>query len=586
VTTAVDRAHAGAAVEAARATPGALSVEVDHHMHLGDAGQTPAVGEGTTQVQGVAPAVLSDDTYRGQQWALDTLQAETAWSLHRATGQVVAVLDTGVDATHPDLAGRVLPGNDFVAAGGDGRTDPQGHGTHVAGIIAAVAGDHRGIAGLADGADILPVRVLDATGSGWASDAANGIVWAVDHGAGVLNLSLTGADDATLAAAVSYAQSRNVVVVAAAGNDRNSGDPAEYPAAYPGVAAVAATDATMASAGFSETGADVKLAAPGVAILSTYPVALGSFASMSGTSMAAPYVAAAAALVRAAAPQLNATAVLEDLYRTADDLGQPGRDDEFGAGLVDPVAALRSLPGPGQPVGSMPSGAAPRVGSWFYLNDQNSGTANIVLAYGDPGDQVLVANTDGSGGDKLLIRRGNTYYVRNSLTTGPGDYSFVYGNPTDTVLVGDWNGDGKDTLAVRRGNTYYIKNSLSTGTADAVINYGNPTDTVLVGDWNGDGTDTLAVRRGGTYYLKNALTTGVADVVFAYGDPGDTVLAGNWNGHSTGLAVRRGNTYYLKNALTTGVADVVFAYGDPGDTVLVGDWNGDGTDSLGVRRVG
>jgi hypothetical protein len=230
--------------------------------------------------------------------------------------------------------------------------------------------------------------------------------------------------------------------------------------------------------------------------------------------------------------------------------------------------------------------SAALTGSWFYLNDQNSGTANIVLAYGDPGDQVLVANTDGSGGDKLLIRRGSTYYVRNSLTTGPGDYSFVYGNPTDTVLVGDWNGDGKDTLAVRRGNTYYIKNSLSTGTADAVINYGNPTDTVLVGDWNGDGTDTLAVRRGGTYYLKNALTTGVADVVFAYGDPGDTVLAGNWNGHSTGLAVRRGNTYYLKNALTTGVADVVFAYGDPGDTVLVGDWNGDGTDSLGVRRVG
>jgi GH25 family lysozyme M1 (1,4-beta-N-acetylmuramidase) len=224
-------------------------------------------------------------------------------------------------------------------------------------------------------------------------------------------------------------------------------------------------------------------------------------------------------------------------------------------------------------------------GSWFYLNDQNSGQANIVMSYGDPSDQVLVANTDGVGGDKLLIRRGNQYFVRNSLTTGAADYSFVYGDPGDMVLVGDWNGDGKDTLAVRRGNTFYIKNSLTTGVADSVISYGDLGDTVLVGDWNGDGVDTLAVRRGNQYFIKNSISSGVADTVFSYGNPGDTVLVGSWNGKTTGLAVRRGNTFYLKNDLTSGVADTVFSYGNPGDTVLVGDWNGDGVDSLGVRRV-
>lgn len=225
------------------------------------------------------------------------------------------------------------------------------------------------------------------------------------------------------------------------------------------------------------------------------------------------------------------------------------------------------------------------AGSWFYLNDSDTGQANNVFSYGDRGDVVLVANTDGTGGDKLIIRRGNQYFVRNSLTTGPADFSFFYGDPGDTVLIGDWNGDGKDTVAVRRGNVFYIRNSLTSGPADTVVPYGNVGDVVLVGDWNGDGKDSLAVRRGNQYFIKNSLSGGAADQVVTYGDPTDTVLPGRWNGKSTGLAVRRGNTYYLKNTLASGVADTVFSYGNPNDVVLVGDWNGDGVDSLGVRRV-
>jgi serine protease len=630
VTTTRNRSSAAALVRQARETPGALVVGVDHKVRVADVGQpTPVTSAGiarATPVRASDVAAPSNDTYRGIQWALDTLQAETAWNLHQAIGQVVAVVDTGVDGSHPDLAAHLLRGFDEMTGSGDGRTDPDGHGTHVAGIISAVGGNCQGVAGLADGASILPVRVLGADGSGDASTVAAGIIWAADHGATVINLSLGGGDDPSMAAAVSYAQSKDVVVVAAAGNEREDGNPVEYPAAYPGVVAVAATDYADASAPFSETGSYVTLAAPGVHIASTYPVALGygPYVYLDGTSMASPYAAASAALVRAAGPTLTATQVINELTSTAQDLGSAGRDDEFGAGLIDPLAALQDILGtvtpavpdaPNTPavspgdrrvvvkwapslangspvtrytVTATPGGAVTTVtcgataatltgltngnaytftvtatngvgtssaspasavvrpngpiggrGSWFFLNNQNGGPADIVMSYGRTSDQVLVADTAGTG-DRLVIRRGNTYYLRNSLTSGPADSSFAYGRATDSVLVGDWDGDGKDTLAVRRGNTYYIKNSLAGGVADQTVIYGRATDTVLVGDWDGDGKDTLAVRRGNTYYIKNSLAGGVADQTVIYGRATDTVLVGDWDGDGTStLGVRR-----------------------------------------------
>lgn len=231
-------------------------------------------------------------------------------------------------------------------------------------------------------------------------------------------------------------------------------------------------------------------------------------------------------------------------------------------------------------------GAVGGTGDQYFLNDSFTGTANTVFSYGDPGDAVYTGDWDGNGTDTLMIRRGNTFYARNSNSSGPADVVFSYGDPGDTVLVGDWDGNGTDTLAVRRGNTFYVKNSVTTGVADVVFSYGDPGDTVLVGDWDGNRTDTLAVRRGGQYFVKNDLSTGVADRTFFYGDPGDTVLVGHWSTGQTGdtLGVRRGGTYYLRYSLTSGPADTVFGYGDPTDTALVGDWNGDGTDTLGVRR--
>ena len=177
--------------------------------------------------------------------------------------------------------------------------------------------------------------------------------------------------------------------------------------------------------------------------------------------------------------------------------------------------------------------------------------------------------------DTLVVRRGNHYFFKGSLSGGSADLVVAYGRPGDTALVGDWDGDGVDTLAVKRGNRYYIKNSLSGGAADTVVAYGKPSDTPLVGDWDGDGKDTLAIKRGNHYYLKNSLTGGVADRVFAYGNASDTALSGDWDGDGVDtLALRRGNVFHVKNSLSGGSADKVIAYGEFSDSAaLSGYWN-------------
>ena len=296
-----------------RTAPGVVAASVDRRVHV----------TGTP------------DPYQGQQWGLSALSAETVWAHGDASGQVVAVIDTGVSAAHPDLAGVVRVGKDYVGTG-DGRTDPNGHGTHVAGIIGAVGGNGIGIAGLAQGAEILPVRVMDADGSGYDGDAARGIVWAADHGATVANLSFGGPDrSSVMDSALSYALGKGVTIVAASGNEGGNGDPVLWPAADPGVIAVGAVDVFGNRPGWSSSGAHLAVAAPGVSILSTVP---GGYSSWSGTSMAAPYVSAAAALLKHGTT-LSPADVRTRFMSTATDLGAPGFDPLYGAGRIDPAAA-------------------------------------------------------------------------------------------------------------------------------------------------------------------------------------------------------------------------------------------------------
>lgn len=283
------------------------------------------------------------EPWRSLQWGLTRIRIEEGWKhAPRADGQVLAVLDTGVEASHLDLAGVVLPGFDVLGTT-DGSVDPHGHGTHVAGIAAAIGDNGIDIAGTAPGLAILPVRVLDEAGLGSASDVAAGVYWAVDHGATIINLSLGSREPSgVLAESIRYAVSRGVLVVAAAGNLAD--DRPVWPAAMPEVIGVTATDDTDSIPSFASRGTWVDLAAPGDGILSTF--AGDSLQMLSGTSMAAPLVAGVAALVRAREPELTPRRVRARLIYNAEDIGAPGRDAVFGYGLLAAATTLRPVPAP------------------------------------------------------------------------------------------------------------------------------------------------------------------------------------------------------------------------------------------------
>jgi len=281
-----------------------------------------------------APAnPTQSDPLRSRQWGLGALDPEhAAWPATRGEGVTVAVIDSGVDRDQPDLAGRVDDGIDLVDPGTP-PDDGYGHGTHVAGIIAAEPDNGLGMAGLAPLARILPVRVLDDDGEGSFGRTAYGIRWAVDHGAQVLNLSLTlTQDDPQVRRAVQYAVDHNVVAVAAAGNrpcPESGADETVYPAAYPQVIGVGAANKAGDVSGFSSCGSWVDVLAPGVSIVSIAPKDARKpecsdgkgWCYLTGTSEAAPFVSAAAALriAQLGVAEYDAAEVTRDVIRAGRD---------------------------------------------------------------------------------------------------------------------------------------------------------------------------------------------------------------------------------------------------------------------------
>ncbi|GGW90587.1 type VII secretion-associated serine protease mycosin [Streptomyces chryseus] len=324
-----------------------------------------------------APAAYAD-SIRAQQWALDALHTDEAWRTTKGEGVTVAVLDTGVDGSHPDLEGRVLEGKDLIGFGaGKGDRAWARHGTAMAGIIAGHGsgpGRSDGVVGIAPEARILPVRVILEGGdparkrarSTRGNALAQGIRWAADHGADVINLSL--GDDSKSAhpepaedAAVQYALAKGAVVVASAGNSGEEGDHISYPAAYPGVIAVAAVDSSGTHASFSTSRWYATVSAPGVDVIIADPDR--RYYEGWGTSAASAFVSGAAALVRSAHPDLTPAQVKKLLADTARNAPEGGRDDARGYGFVDPAAALEAA-GRLRPAHLRPA-SAPHGGKYF-----------------------------------------------------------------------------------------------------------------------------------------------------------------------------------------------------------------------------
>jgi hypothetical protein len=283
------------------------------------------------------------DPFAAQQWGLTAIGAAQVWQYSQGTGVTVAVIDSG-SGPHPDLTNNLEIGRTFFSLiESEGAADvdlKDGHGTHVAGIIGAVADNGIGIAGVAPKVRLLPVHVLDSEGSGDSRDVARGIRYATDSGARVINLSLGGPTESTsLTSAVQYAVDKGVLVVAASGNGFADSAP-KWPAASDLTLAVTSTDINNNVGLFAQRGDYIDIAAPGVNILST---ATGGYKPLSGTSMSAAYISGAAALLFSAQPTITATQVRDILLNTATDLGTAGRDTTFGVGLLNLPAAFAEL---------------------------------------------------------------------------------------------------------------------------------------------------------------------------------------------------------------------------------------------------
>lgn len=283
---------------------------------------------------------LPNDPSINSQWGLGAIKASQAWDTTTGSSSInIAVLDTGVDLDHPDLAAHLVTGYNAITATTNANDD-HGHGTHVAGIAAGIIDNGKGTAGVAGNCSIIPVKVLGSTGSGSSSDIIEGIIWAADNGAKVINMSLGGTDySQAYQDAVNYATNKGVLVIAAKGNSNTSAP--HYPADLNNVVSVSAVDENYQKASFSNYGS-VDIAAPGTNIYaSTFD---GSYGYKQGTSMATPFVAGLAGLIFSKDSTLTPSQVENLMKTTAVDLGTAGVDSYFGYGLIDAAAALGQEP--------------------------------------------------------------------------------------------------------------------------------------------------------------------------------------------------------------------------------------------------
>ncbi|MDN7023863.1 PKD domain-containing protein [Methanoculleus sp. FWC-SCC1] len=412
-------------------------------------------------------------------WGVSRIGAPRVHTSVNGDGVRIAVLDTGIDYTHPDLDENYRGGYDFVGHDAD-PMDDNGHGTHCAGIIAA-EDDGSGIVGVAPGAEVYAVKVLDKSGGGYISDVVAGIEWAIENDIQIISMSLGGNSDSyAFRSACDAAYDAGVLIVAAAGNDgrySGYGDTVDYPARYDSVIAVAATDRSDRRASWSSTGPDVELAAPGVDIYSTYP---GGYKTISGTSMACPHVAGVAALLMEAQPGWGNAQVREHLAETADALG---RSTWYGNGLVNAVEAVGIPDADTTPPLISDVDVAEVTGSSAVITWQTDEAADSAVHYGVSASDLSRSVSDSAPVTSHTLQvpellKETTYYFRvtstdasgNAATDPEGGVPYLFSTPANDPPVADAgedrtasdaDGDGVESITLDGSGSYDPDGSIA-----------------------------------------------------------------------------------------------------------------------------
>ena len=371
------------------------------------------------------------------EWHLTKIQAPNAWGITTGSAAItIAFVDSGVDPTHEDLASKLVPGWNFLT-GSSNTADDQGHGTETAGSAAAATNNGVGVAAAGWLNTIMPLEIVDSTGSASTSNVASAITYAADHGARIVNISLAGpSDSSAMESAISYAWNKNTVVFASAGNYSTSAP--YYPAACTNAVAVSATDPNDNLSSYSNFGNWITLSAPGDSILST--INGGGYGYVSGTSFSSPIAASVAALVLSVRPSLSASALVSLLEQNSDDLGAPGYDTSFGWGRVNAYKAVSAA-------SSITVDTTPPVVS---ITSPTSGAtvAGTVSVLGTATDDVSVANIQ--------------FYVDNQLVSSTASSPFTFSWSSTSVP------NGTHTLTVKASDP-----ASNVGQASVTVNVSN-----------------------------------------------------------------------------------------------------------------
>ena len=447
----------------------------------------------------VRPELIPNDTYYSSAWHLPKINGPVAWDASTGTGITVAILDTGVDGTHPDLIGSLVPGWNTYDNNSNS-SDVYGHGTKVAGAAAAAGANAAGVAGVAWRAKIMPIRVSDTTGYAYVSTISSAINWAANNGARVANVSFAGvAGSSTIGSAAQYMRGKGGVVVVAAGN---SGIQEAY-APNPYMTVASATDSADAKASFSSYGSFVDVGAPGVSIWTT--TRGGGYGAASGTSFASPVTAGVYALMMAANPNLQPGTLDNLLFSTARDLGSSGFDNYFGYGRVDAAAAVAAARGAVATDTTSPS---------VSVSSPSGGSRVSGVV------PVSVAASDNVGVKQVQLYLNNTLFATD--TASP------YGFSVDTTAMAD----GGLTLMARAydaaGNV-----ATSSNVSVTVANDTTPPTTSITSPGNGATvTGTVTVSATATDDKKVAKITLLIDgreVAVSYGSS----VSYSWNTSGT-----------------------------------------------------